>query len=61
MCSKRKECMEQNKIFVHTKGTIMNLKGSMSIEVARNELLFYRNINCITSSNGFLYGTGVHT
>ena len=61
MCSKCKERMEQNKIFVHTKGTIMNLKGSMSIEVARNELLFYRNINCITSSNGLLHGTGVHT
>ena len=61
MCSKCEERMEQNKIFVHTKGTIMNLKGSMSIEVARNELLFYRNINCITSSNGLLHGTGVHT
>ena len=33
----------------------------MTIEVARNELLFYRNINCIISSNGFLYGTGIYT
>ena len=61
MFSNCEDRMEQNKIFVHTKGTIMNLKGSMSIEVARNELLFYRNINCVTSSNGLLYGTGVHT
>ena len=61
MCSKCKERMEQNKIFVHTKGTIMNLKGSMSIEVARNELLFYRNINHTTCAYGLLYGTRVHT
>ena len=61
MCSKRKERMEQSKIFVCTQGTIMNLKGSMSTEVARNELLFYRNINCIISSNGFLYGAGIYS
>ena len=61
MCSKCEERMEQNKIFVHTKGTIMNLKGSMSIEVARNELLFYSCINNIIMSHGSLYGTRVHT
>ena len=61
MCSKCEERMEQNKIFVHTKGTIMNLKGSMSIEVARNELLFYRDINYTTCPDGFLYGTRIHT
>jgi len=31
----------------------------MTIEVARNELLFYRNFNRITCTDGFLYGTGV--
>ncbi len=31
----------------------------MTIEVARNELLFYRNPNRITCADGFLYGTGV--
>ena len=61
MCSKCEERMEQNKIFVHTKGTIMNLKGSMSIEVARNELLFHSSINNIIVSDGSLYGTRVHT
>ena len=33
----------------------------MNIEVARNELLFYRDINYITCSNGSLYGTRIHT
>ena len=33
----------------------------MTIEVARNELLFYRNINCIISADGFLYGARIHT
>jgi hypothetical protein len=33
----------------------------MNIEVARNELLFYRDINYTTCPNGFLYGTRVHT
>ena len=61
MCSKYKERMEQNKIFVHTKGTIMNLKGSMSIEVARNELLFYRGANHTICFNGLFHGTRVHT
>jgi len=32
---------------------------AMTIEVARNELLFYRNTNYITCSNGLVYGTGV--
>ena len=31
----------------------------MTIEVARNELLFYRNLNRIACANGFLYGTRV--
>ena len=61
MRSQYKECMGQDKIFVQTKSTIMNLKGNMSIEVARNELLFYRNSNFIICPNGFLYGTGIHT
>ena len=56
-----KNAWNKVKIFVCTQGTIMNLKGSMSTEVARNELLFYRNINCIISSNGFLYGAGIHS
>ena len=33
----------------------------MNIEVARNELLFYRDINYTTCPDGFLYGTRVHT
>jgi len=34
---------------------------AMTIEVARYELLFYRNVNHITCSNGSLYAAGIRT
>jgi hypothetical protein len=33
----------------------------MTIEVARNELLFYGNINHITSIDGFVLRAGIRT